>query len=343
MSSDSRRFALAATQRGSHATSQIGSFVALALACSRSEGAPSSPAPGAPEVVVAAATPGPPESAPPPVDDVAAAQRWLDALRDGKRRELEAYTAYPFELHENGGCGSREAASRAELANALGCLSGDAGLLDLLRRHEPSTLERAPERGRTLLDDFDTEATADVSLVTAVVHSAEARLDVVLWIEDGGVRGVWKAGPAGTREIAMATEWLEALEHRDLERLARVTSYPFELRDTGGSEATCGKGRAAQTREQLGKAVECLFRGKFLHQALVDGAPRRPEKQATSAPYSSWAEPWWRPRDHEPLHSVTAFAATREGLYDRTFEMQLLEDDAGVRVFWKIGSRESND
>jgi hypothetical protein len=61
---------------------------------------------------------------------------------------------------------------------------------------------------------------------------------------------------------------LDALEARDIERLARATSYPFEVRDKR-REARCGK-RSAKIPDALKAAVDCLFRGDLLHRALVD-------------------------------------------------------------------------
>ena len=270
MSPGSRRLlSSAATHRGSRALAGVAWLAALAFACSRSEGARQSPAspPRASATEEEVAPPDTPAPAPPPKDDVEAAQRWLDALRDGNTRELQAYTAYPFELHEEGGCKLQHAASRERLAGAVACLSTDAELLDLLRRHEPSALQVLPDSARSMVDDLDVRAPLE-QLVTGFVHRSDARADFVFWIADGGVRGVWKAGPRGAGEIGIATEWLEALRTRDLERLARVTSYPFELRDAG-DDATCGK-RVAKTREQLGKVIGCLFRSEPLQRALAD-------------------------------------------------------------------------
>ena len=68
-----------------------------------------------------------------------------------------------------------------------------------------------------------------------------------------------------------------------------------------------------------------------------------PERQAKSEPLSDWATPWWRAREHDTLRNVRASPMTEVDHWDIGFSIQMLEDEAGVRVFWKYGSRESNE
>lgn len=68
-----------------------------------------------------------------PTDDVAIATRWLEALRDGDKSELDASTRYPFELHDaSGNCTEQTAARPEQLSPVLACLSNNAVLIDVL-------------------------------------------------------------------------------------------------------------------------------------------------------------------------------------------------------------------
>jgi hypothetical protein len=85
----------------------------------------------------------------------------------------------------------------------------------------------------------------------------------------------------------------------------KVTSYPFEVRDTG-REAVCGK-RFVAKPEALGSAVECLFRNEELIKALESGPPF---VEAAGEDYSipNWAEHWWQAARHGGLSKISAGA-----------------------------------
>lgn len=136
----------------------------------------------------------------------------------------------------------------------------------------------------------------------------------------------------------MATEWVDAVRACDLERLARVTDYPFELRDTG-RDASCGR-RLVMGRDHLGKAVDCLFRSEQLHRAMTDSRVSGFEAYDRDSPLANWIEPWWREDEHKPLQRVMTMVATVEG-YE--YDFQMLMSREGVRVVWKLGAFESRD
>jgi hypothetical protein len=58
------------------------------------------------------------------------------------------------------------------------------------------------------------------------------------------------------------------------------------------------------------------------------------------SPPANWIERWWRPSEHEGLHRVMTMVATSDG-YE--YDFQLLTDDNGVRVVWKLGAYEARE
>lgn len=136
----------------------------------------------------------------------------------------------------------------------------------------------------------------------------------------------------------MATEWTDAVRHRSLERLAKVTSYPFELRDAG-RDATCDR-RVATNQEELARAVDCLFASPRLQLAMTDTPASGFIALEADSPLANWIEPWWRPSEHGVLRRVMTMVATADG-YE--YDFQLLTDDDGVRVAWKLGAFEARE
>jgi hypothetical protein len=220
----------------------------------------------------------------------------------------------------------------------LSCLWTDVGVMDVLRTHDTSAVEPLPSvHLAEWAQKWHVTPAPAVEVLTGYFGRQDARLSIDLWVGDGGFRAAWKSGLNGSREVQVAGEWLAALRDRDLERLGRLTSYPFEVRDQR-REALCGK-RAAKTRDDLKAAVDCLFRGKLLHRALVDSPSPGFTADEPSDSLPDWTEPWWREQDHAGLARVSTMVATVEG-YEFDFQM-LLERDGGVRVVWKLGGFES--
>jgi hypothetical protein len=315
------------------------------LACARHDGAeassgqgqtavgPSEPV-GTPPAATAAA-PGPTA----PVDDVTVATRWLEALRDRDQQGLIALSRYPFELHDvMGECqGQKLAASVAELPDTLQCLLKDDILVDVLKTNDSAAVEPFPDiHFARWAKKWGVAPDQSRRLVTASFNRLDARFEFYLWVVDGGVRGVWKSGVNGAWAIKIAGEWLGAVRNRDVEQLARLTSYPLEVRDTR-REARCGK-RVAKGRDALAKTVDCLFKGELLHRALVESPSSGFDASEPSESLPEWVEPWWREKEHGGLQAVGTTVSTSEG-YE--FDFQILVARSGVRTVWKLGSFES--
>ena len=318
-------------------------LLVMMLSCSRRDAA-EGPAPSVqPQAEVAAARVAPPKPAPPPAPpsgDVGIATRWVDALREGNAGDLQAYARYPFELHDDGGsCPPRQTTSRPEdLTFVLSCLTTDNAVIDLLRRHDSGAVEPLPDHQLAAWQKkWHVSSNPDMHVVTAFYNRNDARTSLDLWIADGGVRGVWRSGVSGAGAIGIATRWLDAVRHENLEQLAQLTRYPFEVRDTG-RDAHCKK-KVAYGRDTLEPAVSCLLHSDLLHRALTDSTSSR--MLADGQPPTSlaeWARPWWREKDHAGLQSVYTMVATTDG-YE--FDFQILVDHDGVRAVWKSGSFES--
>lgn len=176
-------------------------------------------------------------------------------------------------------------------------------------------------------------------VVTAFFSRKDVRVNLDMWVVDGGIRGVWKSSANGAAPIAIATRWLDALRHRDLAQLTRLARYPFEVRDTG-RDARC-KTQTAHGPDAIESALNCLLGSDPLHRALIDSpSSRMLGDGALPQSLAEWARPWWRQNDHSGLHGAYTMVATTEG-YE--FDFQILVDPAGVRVVWKRGAFESRD
>jgi hypothetical protein len=309
------------------------------LSCTRRDVAEGQERPVQPQAEVSAAQPVQPRQ---PTGDVAVATRWVEALREGDPVELQASTHYPFEIHDSsGGCPARQTTARPEdLAFVLTCLSTDDKLIDLLRTHDSGAVEPlAAIHLAAWQQRWHVSANPDMRIVTAFFNRNDARVNLDMWVVDGGVRGVWKSGINGAAPIGIATRWVDALRHRDLAALTQLTRYPFEVRDTG-RDARC-RTRTANGPDTLESALSCLLASDQLHRALVDSpSPRMLADGALPQSLAEWARPWWRQRDHGGLQGAYAMVATTEG-YE--YDFQILVDRDGVRVVWKRGAFESRN
>jgi hypothetical protein len=285
------------------------------------------------------ATPAPPVRAPSPADAIAAATQWLELLRDGDQKGLAGATHYPFELHGGTGqCGDESALSSEALSSAVSCLINDDNAIGLLRNNDHADIELLPtEHVAAWANEWKVSPPPGQLVETAFVRS-DSRLRLYLSIVDGGVAGIWRSGVAASWAVQLANEWLDAVRQRDPDRLARVTAYPFEIRD-GGRDATCGKGRANEPAA-LSKAVDCLFKSSELHRALTDSPSPGIIAYEPDSPIPDWIEPWWQENEHAELQRAMTLAATVEG-YEYNFQMLMAR--SGVRVVWKYGSFEARD
>lgn len=309
----------------------------LALGCARRDSADGNTVPIRPEAEIAAAQP---PTTPSPIDDVAIATRWLDALREGNQGELTAYVRFPFEIHDDGGfCKNQTASAAEQLPAVLACLSNDRDLIDVLRRHDSAAVEPlADVHLPAWAKKWHVTTTPNQRIVTGFFDRQDARVHLDLWVIDGGVRGVWRSGVNGSAAIAIATEWLDALINRDVEHLARVTSYPFEVRDTR-RDAKCGK-RVAKGPDNLPATVDCLLRSDLLHRAMIDSPEPGFSAYEASESLANWIQPWWRDSEHRGLQRVATMVATADG---DQFDFQMLVAPDGVRTVWKAGSFESRN
>jgi len=164
----------------------------------------------------------------------------------------------------------------------------------------------------------------------------DAAFTFLLFVDESGVRAVWKNGFDASQEVDLATRWLDALRRRDLDALERLTSYPFELRDTE-EEAHCGSRRAAAPKDMPG-ILDCLLNDPILNEAM--DRIRSGIEAGRTQDYEPGVFKGWRRPEHANLWPATLLIGTDAGNeYDLTF----LVAKNGVRVLWKRGSFVSGD
>lgn len=174
-------------------------------------------------------------------------------------------------------------------------------------------------------------------LVNAFIKRSDMQLDMDLWINQGAVQAFWTHVVDATSEVELARAWLEALKRKDLAALAKATSYPLEVRDSG-REAVCGK-RSAANRAALQSALRCLFDNTELIKALNSRATFV-EAASEDSSMPNWAETWWQASKHQGLRKVSAGVSNPVSY---SFDIILMVAPDGVRAFWKLGSLESRD
>lgn len=268
------------------------------------------------------------------------AERWLRAVRDGDEAALNNATRYPFEWRSTDklDCPAKQPAETSEeFSPIVTCLFTAAALTRALAEHERAGIVELPI-GR--LQDWAQPWRQDVrgaTFVNAFLQRNDLQVDMDLWVVDGSVQAFWMHPVDGANEVDIVRRWLEALKSRDARALSEVTSYPFEVRDTG-RESKCGKKTAANSGA-LESATRCLFDNAELHHALTSN---RPFLESPSEGYElpNWAERWFQPSRHSILKKVSAGAHAQPGF---SFDMVVLVDKAGVRALWMYGSLESND
>jgi hypothetical protein len=192
---------------------------------------------------------------------MAAAAAWLDALRLRDEEALTRLTRYPFEWRTTSAlrCNAKQPAATAdEFPPIIGCLLADASLRRALTEHDRAGIADLPiGHLQDWAKPWREQAPPGSLLVNAFIKRSDMQLDMDLWINQGAVQALWTHVVDGTAQVELARGWLEALKKRDLRALAKLTSYPFEVRDRG-REAVCGK-RTAPNREALESAARCLF------------------------------------------------------------------------------------
>jgi hypothetical protein len=272
--------------------------------------------------------------------NMAAAASWLEALRDRDEDALTRLTGFPFEWLNTaaGSCNAKQPASNvAEFSPLIGCLLADSSLRRALTEHQRAGIADLPiGHLQDWAQPWRRRVPTGTLLVNAFFKRSEMQLDIDLWVNQGAVQELWTHVVDGTSQVKLARTWLEGLKKRDLSTIASVTSYPFEVRDSG-REAVCGN-RTAADREALESAVRCLFDNHELIQAL--DRPPFVEAAGEGASMPNWAERWWEPRKHQGLSKVSAGVSNPLGY---SFDMILMVAPDGVRAFWKWGSLESRD
>ena len=147
----------------------------------------------------------------------------------------------------------------------------------------------------------------------AYFHAPDAAFSIILFTDGAGVRALWKNGFDASLQVALATQWLDALNQRDLQALARVTSYPFQLRDSE-AESQCG----ARQANNAGAAG-----AEYADRSRTDARLR--------AGYVS-----------RLASSGACYALARHAPGRDQCRLRNLAQD-GVRAFWKRGSVLSGD
>lgn len=273
--------------------------------------------------------------------EMAAADRWLAALRDRDSAALVAGTQYPFEWLDSreSYCAAKQpAANEPELTLVLDCLFADEAFLRLLAQHERAGIQQVPSsRLQAWAQLWQSRVPAGATLVNAFMQRSEGRADIDVWLIGGAVRALWTHVEDGSAAVLVAEQWLGALQRRDLPALIAATRFPFEVRDTGRS-SFCGR-RVAGKPEQLEKAVECVLDDRDLLDGL---SAKQPIVEAASEGDSvpSWAETWRLPEQRATLHQTFTTVVTPNGV---SLDLILMTTPGGVRAVWKRGSREARD
>jgi hypothetical protein len=274
-------------------------------------------------------------------EEMAAADRWLAALRSHDQPALMHATQYPFEWLDSRrpGCTARQPATSAEeLAPVLACLLADRVLLQALEQHDRAGIQQLPSSHlQDWAQPWGAHAPVDATLVNAFIKRSEGQADIDVWLVGGAVRALWTHVEDGTSAVNVAERWLDALKSRDMEALNQATSFGFEVRDTGRA-AQCGK-RGAAKPEQLEAAVRCLLNNRELQGGLN---AKRPivESAGDDDSIPSWAEGWWTSKEHSGLHQTFTTVTNPGGV---SFDLILMTAPNGVRAVWKLGSLESRD
>lgn len=274
-------------------------------------------------------------------DEMVAAARWLEALRARDAAALALTTSQTFEWLGTGGqrCSAKQPAATArEVATILDCLLAHDVLLRVLNDHRRAGIESVPSgRLQEWAEPWRARAPSGAVLVNAFIKRDDAQLDVYLWVAQGKVQAVWTDLRDGTAAASIAQRWLDALRKRDLDALAQVTTYPFEVRDSG-REALC-RSSSARAPEELHAAVRCLLNSAELHRAFET---RLPSVRASldDNPVPNWAEQWWNRAVHGGLSRTSAALSTPEGA---SFDIILMVGADGVRAVWKYGTLEARD
>jgi hypothetical protein len=202
------------------------------------------------------------------------AAAWLDALGRRDISGLLAQTQYPFDLRDTGTtrrAGSHEIHLTATSAGEMQAIIQSLVTDDVLDRTMKAGFVRR-------IDEFEgdhisswaarwkADIRPDVRLLNVFYHDNEAVFDLILLVGTSGVRALWKTGVDASSEVTAATQWLQALRDHDTPALQRLTSYPFELRDSE-LEANCGS-RVASGPAELPKVLACLLDDALFNEAL---------------------------------------------------------------------------
>lgn len=269
------------------------------------------------------------------IPEVNLAAAWLDALRRQDRPDLIAQTSYPFDLRDTGAEGNcapnRTVANADGMPAALDCMLTDALLVQLLKAGSDVPVE-------TLDDGFlppwaaqwRRDLRPELRPLTAFFRHDDAAFSFIFLVAKDGVRAVWKTGFDATTEVQLATQWLDALRRHDVASLERLTSYPFELRDTE-REAHCGSRSAAASRDLPG-VIDCLFKDALFNRALKANSV---VKAAHAKDFVPGFFEGWRRKEHADLWPTQVLFGTDAG---DEFDLTLLVAKNGVRVVWKRGS-----
>jgi hypothetical protein len=158
-----------------------------------------------------------------------------------------------------------------------------------------------------------------------------------LFVAQDGVQAFWKDGTDAVEEVKIAKRWLNALRSRNFDVLAKLTQYPFELRDTAET-GPCGTQRAATNAGSLRSAIDCLLSDDLVHGALEESRESTVRAALAKDDIAEWARRWWRRDVHAALWPVYVIAA-KEGCCE--FDFTLLVGKAGVQGFWKTGTVEA--
>lgn len=271
------------------------------------------------------------------------AATWLDTLVRGDLPALTRQTGFPFELRDSGKEGHcpplATAGAASELAGVTSCMRSDDVLTSVLREHSTGGFDPLlPDGLQTWARPWRESLDPTWQLVTGYFSRPDAYVEVNLAIAKDGVRALWKTGMDGTRDAALASQWLAALRAKDMTAIERLSAFPFDLRDTG-RHASCGR-RVADKPDSMRKMLSCLLGNDVLNQALAES----PESPAIVAHPEDeppeWATSWLASRSSTPSVRVGVLVATGKG---DEFELLLLVSGSRVQGIYARGGFEATE
>lgn len=129
----------------------------------------------------------------------------------------------------------------------------------------------------------------------------------------------------------LANTWLRALSTKSFDVLRDLSTFPFEIRDTGSTRYGCPNKAVSEHRDNLEALVHCLseddlFFPTFKKQVFVHGSGM------VRSQLPLWAKQWGARLEKNVI--PVFFELYTDGI---TYYFVLLANDSGIQAFWKHG------